>query len=86
MEERGAGHVEGVLEGGVALGGGGAEGGEGGDVRGGVAGDVGDADGEAVAHPDYAELGDGVLFEEFGDEFGGVAEGKEVAGWAEVFF
>ncbi|KFY29185.1 hypothetical protein V493_02501 [Pseudogymnoascus sp. VKM F-4281 (FW-2241)] len=46
----------------------------------------GDGHGEPVAHAQDAELGDGVLLEEFGDEGGGVAEGEEVACWAEVFF
>ena len=86
VEERGAGHFEGVLERRIAfwllrpdlL--------QGGDVLGGVAGHVADADGDAVAHADYAHLGDGVLLEEFEDEFSGVADREEVAGWPEVFF
>ena len=63
----------------------GAEGLEGADVVGGVAAHVCDADGETVAHADDAELGDGVLFEELGDEILGVAEGEQVAGGEEVF-
>lgn len=63
----------------------GAEGLEGADVVVGVAAHVADANGEAVAHADDAELGDGVLLEELGDEFLGVAEGQQVAGWEEIF-
>lgn len=54
----------------------GAEGLEGTDVVVGVAAHVANADGEAVAHADDAELGDGVLLEELGDEFLGVAKGE----------
>lgn len=50
-----------------------------------VAGDVGDAFGEAVVHGEDAELGDGVLLEVFTDEVDGVTEGEDEAGGAEVF-
>lgn len=51
-----------------------------------VAGHGGDAHGEPIAHADDAELGDGVLLEEFRDEVAGVAEREEVAARSEVFF
>lgn len=63
----------------------GAEGLEGTDVVVRVAAHVTNADCEAVAHADDAELGDGVLLEELGDEFLGVAEGEQVTGGEEVF-
>lgn len=50
------------------------------------AGEGGDGLGEPVAHAQDPELGNGVLLEELGDEGCGVAEGEEVARWAEVFF
>jgi hypothetical protein len=40
---------------------------------------------DTAAHTNDAKLGDGVLLEVFGDEFGGVADGEEVAGGSEVF-
>lgn len=85
VQESGARHVECVLQAGVAFGVLGTEGLEGTDVVVGVAAHVADADGEAVAHADDAELGDGVLLEELGDEFLGVAKGEQVAGGQEVF-
>lgn len=85
VQESGARHVECVLQAGVAFGVLGAEGLEGTDVVVGVAAHVADADGEAVAHTDDAELRDGVLLEELGDEFLGVAKGEQVAGGQEVF-
>lgn len=84
VQQSGAGHVEGVLEAGVAFGVLGAEGLERADVVGGVAAHVGDADGEAVAHADEAQLRDGVLLEEFADEVLGVAQGELVARREEV--
>ena len=51
-----------------------------------VAADVGDALRQAVTHADYAELGDGVLLEEFAHEGCGVTEGEEVAGRTHVGF
>lgn len=86
MEERRPRHVEGVFEAGVPFWVLRPKGQDGADVVGGVAAHVADADGQAVTHADHAELGDGVLFEELGYEFGGVAEGEQVAGGAEVFF
>lgn len=85
VEERGAGHLEGVLEGRVALGVLRPEELELLDVLRGVAAHVADADGDAVAHADDAELRDGVLLEVFGDEFAGVAEREEVSCGTEVF-
>jgi len=78
----GAGHVEGVLEGGLPFGVLGAEGLDSGYVVIWIAGEGGDGEGEAVARADYAELGNGVLFEEFDYEGCGVAECEEVASWA----
>ena len=49
------------------------------------AGEGGNGFGESVAHAQDSELGNGVLLEELGDEGCGVAEGEEVARWAEVF-
>jgi len=49
-------------------------------VSGWVAGKWGDVDGEPVPCADDGDLGDGILFEEFGYEIGCVAEGEEVAG------
>lgn len=86
VEEAGSRHFESVFERGLAAGFLLAEVVEGACVVVWVAAHVGDSDGEAIAHADYAELGDGVLFEEFGDEGAGVAEGEEVAGGPEVFF
>ena len=85
VQESGAGHVERVLQAGVAFGVLGAEGLERADVVVGIAAHVADADGKAVAHADDAELGDGVLLEELGDEVLGVTEGEQIAGGEEVF-
>lgn len=51
-----------------------------------VARHIADADRKAVAHADNTKLGNGVLLEELDDEFLAVAEGEEVARWAEIFF
>ena len=56
------------------------------DVVGWVAGHVAHADSETIPHADDAELGDGVLLEELGDEFLAVAEGEEITGGTEVLF
>ena len=86
VEEGCTGHFEGVFEGGVALGFLLAHVGDGGDVVGRVAGHVADAEGDAVAHADDAELGDRVLLEELVDECGGVDEGEEITSGSEIFF
>lgn len=51
-----------------------------------IAADVADAECEAVAHAEHAELRDGVLLEEFRYEFLGVADREEIAARAHVFF
>lgn len=40
----------------------------------GVSAHVGNANSEAIPHTDYAELGDGILFEEFGHEVASVTD------------
>lgn len=52
----------------------------------GVAREVGDSSCKTVAHTNQAELGDGVLLEELGDEACRIAESEEVACWPKVFF
>ena len=86
MEESSARHFKGILQAGVALWFLLSKGLQFSYVIGWVAGHIADADGEAIAHADYSELGDGVLLEEFGNEFLAVAESEEVACWAEVLF
>lgn len=86
VEEGAAGHGEGVLEGGIAFGFLDAEVVQGGDVFGGVTGEGGDWEGDAIAHANEGELGDRVLLEEGGDEGGDVADCQEVSGWSEVLF
>jgi hypothetical protein len=54
-------------------------------VRGGVSAHIAHSNGDAVAHADDSELRDGVLLEEFRDEFAGVADGEEVASRSKVF-
>ena len=86
VKEGGARHFQGVFEGRVAFWFGLADLLDGGDVGGGVAGHVANADGDAVVHAYDAELGDGVLLEELVDEGSGVDEGEEEASWSEVLF
>lgn len=50
----------------------------------GISTDVGNANREAIAHADYAQLGDGILFEEFGDEVAGITDREKVARGSEV--
>ena len=52
----------------------------------GISAHVGNANREAIAHTDYTELGDWVLFEEFRDEAGGVTDREKVASGPEVLF
>lgn len=86
VEECGAAHVQGVLQTGLSLGLLFPYGLQAGNMVGGVAACVRDTLSEAVAHADYAQLGYGVLLEEFKYEGLGVAEGKEVAGRPHVGF
>ena len=86
VEERGARHLERVLQRRVALWVRGRLRGQSGDVVRRVARQVAEADGQAVAHAEHAELRDGVLLEEFGDKVLSVAEGEKVAAGAHVLF
>lgn len=54
-------------------------------MRVGVAGHVADSYRDAVAHPDDAQLRDGVLFEELVNEGRGVGQHEQVPGGPEVF-
>lgn len=54
------------------------------DVIIGVSAHVGNANREAIAHTDYTELRDWVLFKEFRDEAAGVTDGEMVASGPEV--
>lgn len=85
VKEGCAGHIERVLQRGMAFGLLFPEGLESAHVVVGVTAHIADTDGETVAHADDAELGDRVLLKVFGYELSCIAEGEEVAGWAEIF-